>query len=49
MWQKRFDTGSDSPRDSTGIEGLPESIQEENSSPTLDQIAVVDTEIDAES
>ncbi len=49
MWQKRLDKGSDSPRDSTVIEGLPESIEEETFAPTLDQIAVLDTEIDAES
>jgi len=50
MWQKRLDKGSDSPKGSTVIEGLPESsIEEENIAPTLDQIAVLDTEIDAES
>lgn len=49
MWQKSRDKGSDSPKDSTVIEGLTESIEGENISPTLDQIAVVETEIDAES
>ena len=49
MWQKNLDKGSDSPRDSTVIEGLPGSIKEENISPTLNQIGVVETERYAES
>lgn len=49
MWQKRRDKVSDSPRDSTVIEELTESIEEEFMTPTLDQMAVVDSEIDAES
>ena len=48
MWQKRHGKGSDPPRNSA-VEDHRVSIEEENISPTLDQMAVVDHEIDAES
>jgi len=49
MWQKRHGKGSDPPRNSAVIEDHWESLEAEHISPTMDQIAVVDTEIDAES
>lgn len=49
MWQKRHGKGSDPPRNSAVIEDHWESLEAERISPTMDQIAVVDAEIDSES
>ena len=49
MWLKSRDKGPDSSSEERmSHEETLASIEEENISPTLDQVAVVDTEIDAE-
>jgi len=49
MWLKSRDKGSDSSSEESMSHEEPlASIEEENIPPTLDQIAVVDTEIEAD-
>lgn len=49
MWQKGLLSGSgSSSEESTSPEDLAKSIEEDDQSPTLDQIAVVENELEAE-